>query len=355
MATVLVVGAQGCLGTLVVNELSQRGWNVLRGGRHPDRADDFRLIDLDDSSTWNPALVDVDIAISTVSHPELPLERHILETGGLLLNPATIPCSYLQRLATSAGLARGTVVAHAGLTPGLGTLLAAELLRSHPQASEIAIGVTFSGLGTTGEQGARWTFSHFVESERSKRRMVPLPPPMGDRICGVKNLANEGWLATDRWPPVQRFEFCMAEKSLDLLLRGLARTHLLPLLGRIYAPIFGKRRPVPTDEQIFQWASVREPSGLEQGLLISARGDYRSTAIAVAIFAELLWSRAASSELAPGLVRIQDVLELNDVKGIFEERGISICNWNPRYSDKGQQLKIASTNNQGDSLSTDES
>ncbi len=333
MATVLVVGAQGCLGTIVVNELSQRGWKVLRGGRRPDSSDDFRLIDLDEPSTWDPALVDVDIVISTVPHPELPLERHILESGGLILNPATIPRSSLQRLITSAGSARGTVIPHAGLTPGLGHLLAAELLRSHPQASEIAIGMTFSGRGTVGEEGIRWLFSHFAESERSKRRMVSLPPPMNDRICGTKNLANEGWLANDCWPPVQQFEFCMAEKPNDLLLRGLARLHLLHFFGRIFAPTFGKRRPVATDEQIFHWASVREPSGLEQGLLISARGDYRSTAIALAIFAELLWPRAASSELAPGLVRIQDVLELIDVQDTFEERGISVRNWKPRYSD----------------------
>ena len=330
MATVLVVGAQGCLGTILVDELSQRGWNVLRGGRHPDSSDDFRLIDLDEPSTWNLALVDVDIVISTVPHPELPLERHILESGGLLLSPATIPRSSLQKLTTSAGSARGTVIPHAGLTPGLGTLLAAELLNSHPHAAEIAIGITFSGLGTAGGEGAKWTFGHFAEGARSKRRMVRLPPPMNNRSCGTKNLANEGWLADDRWPPVQRLEFCMAEKPVDLMLRGLARLHFLPLYARLHVLAFGKRRPVATDEQIFHWASVREPSGLEEGLLISARGDYRSTAIASVIFAEFLWPRAARSELAPGLVRIQDVLKLNDVKDTFEERGISIRNWKPR-------------------------
>ena len=112
------------------------------------------------------------------------------------------------------------------------------------------------------------------------------------------------------------------------------RPHASPvaLRARSYAHL-REASPVATDEQIFHWVSVREPSGLEQGLLISARGDYRSTAIASAIFAELLWPRAASSELAPGLVRIQDVLELNDVKDAFEERGISIRNWKPGYSD----------------------
>ena len=83
--------------------------------------------------------------------------------------------------------------------------------------------MTFSGRGTGGEEGIGWTFRHFAESERSQRRMVQLPPPMNNRICGTKNLANEGWLANDRWPPVQRLEFCMAEKPNDLLLRGLAR------------------------------------------------------------------------------------------------------------------------------------
>ena len=329
MATVLVVGAQGCLGTIVVNELSQRGWNVLRGGRHPDSSDDYRLIDLDEPSMWSPALVDVDIVISTVPHPEMPLERHILESGGLLLNPATIPRSYLLNLAKSASSMRGTVKPQAGLTPGLGTLLAAELLKSHPQASEIVIGMTFSALGTGGEEGARWTFGHFAEGARSKRRMVSLPPPMNIRSCGTKNLVNEGWLADDRWPSVQRLEFCMAEKPVDLMFRGIARMHLLPLFAQVYASTLGKRRHVATDEQIFHWVSVREPNGIEQGRLINAKGDYRSTAIAVAIFAELLWPHAARLELPPGLVRIQDVLTLNDVKDTFEAHGISVLNWKP--------------------------
>ncbi|WP_299492270.1 hypothetical protein [Acaryochloris sp. IP29b_bin.137] len=220
MTTVLVVGVQGYLGTIVVEELPQRGWNVLRGGRHSDSSDDFRLVDLDKPSTWNPALIDVDIVISTVPHPELPLERHILESGGLLLSPATIPRSSLQKLTTLTDSARGTVIPHAGLTPGLGHLLAAELLRSHPQASEIAIGMTFSARGAGGE-GIGWTFSHFAEGARSKTQVVPLPPPMNDRICGAKSLANEGWLVDDRWPPVQRLEFCMAEKPIPGFTRRL--------------------------------------------------------------------------------------------------------------------------------------
>ena len=36
----------------------------------------FHIIKLNEPSTWNPALVEVDIVISTVPHPELPLERH---------------------------------------------------------------------------------------------------------------------------------------------------------------------------------------------------------------------------------------------------------------------------------------
>ncbi len=337
MATVLVVGSQGCLGTIIVNELSQRGWKVLRGGRRPDKSDDFRLIDLDEPLTWNPALVDIDLVISTVPHPELPLERHILESGGLLLNPATIPRSFLQKLTTSAAPPRGTIIPHAGLTPGLGNLLATELLQSHPQASEITMGMTFS-RGVTGEAGIKWLFSHFAESQRGKRRMVALPPPMNNRICGIKNLANEGWLADERWPPVQRFEFCMAEKLYDLLFRVLGSIHLLPLFARIYLAIFGQCSSVATDEQIFHWASVRSPSGLEQGLLIRARGDYRSTAISLAIFAELLWPRAARSELAPGLLRIQDVLKLNDVKDHFEACGISVHNWKTKYSSDGKAV-----------------
>ena len=51
MATVLVIRAQGCLGPIVANELSQRGWKVLRGDRRSDSSNDFRLIDLDEPLT----------------------------------------------------------------------------------------------------------------------------------------------------------------------------------------------------------------------------------------------------------------------------------------------------------------
>lgn len=327
MATGLVVGAQGCLGSFVAKEFARQGWTVLRAGRRPDSSTDFRHIDLDEPLTWNAALADVDLVVSTVPHPGLPLERHVLETGGLCLSAATVPRSALRRLDIPPRDVRGTVVPHIGLTPGLSNLLAEDLLRLHPRASEIDIGLTFAASGASGEEGREWVFRHFAEAETSLRRPVPLPPPIHTRACVWTSLVDEGWLPNEHSPPVQRLEFCMIEKSVDALLRGLASAHLMALFARIYAPSYRRRLPSPTHEQIYQWASVREPSGTEHGWLISARGDYRSTAIAIVLFAESLWRRAGNSELPRGLRRIQDVFTLRQMKDDFAQRGIEVHRW----------------------------
>ena len=59
-----------------------------------------------------------------------------------------------------------------------------------------------------------------------------------------------------------------------------------------------------------------------------AEGDYRLTAIAIALFAKSLWRRAAKLELPRGVIRIQDIVTLDEMRDDFAERGIDIGRWN---------------------------
>jgi NAD(P)-dependent dehydrogenase (short-subunit alcohol dehydrogenase family) len=44
---VLMIGAQGVLGTFMARAFRDAGWQVTRGGRRPETAADFTLVDLD--------------------------------------------------------------------------------------------------------------------------------------------------------------------------------------------------------------------------------------------------------------------------------------------------------------------
>jgi hypothetical protein len=328
MANALVIGAQGVLGSFVVHELRRAGWDVLRAGRRPDDAKDFRFIDLDDPRTWRPTVDEAQFIISTVPHNELPLERYVLDKGGILLSPATVSRLTLQKLDSYQRAAKGVVIPHAGLTPGLSNLLAVDLLKRVPQASDIAIGLTFKGLGASGEEGRKWVFSLFAKADRSAARQLHFPSPLNARWCLSTNLAAEGWLSDANQPPVQRLEFCMIEKALHALLKGLRSVHLMTPASRVMAPDHRHRTPQPTDEQVYQWATIRASDGREHGWLISARGDYRSTAIAVRLFAESAMRLDAESRLPRGLVRLQDMFTLDEAKAQFSGSGISVQVWN---------------------------
>jgi nucleoside-diphosphate-sugar epimerase len=72
---VLVIGAQGVLGSFIARQFREAGWAVTRGGRRPEIAEDFRLVDLDRSETIAEACGEADLVVSTVRHPALPAER----------------------------------------------------------------------------------------------------------------------------------------------------------------------------------------------------------------------------------------------------------------------------------------
>lgn len=63
---VLVIGAQGVLGTFLARAFAEAGWEVVRGGRRPEGASDFSQLDLDVPNTLHRACGDVDLVVSTV-------------------------------------------------------------------------------------------------------------------------------------------------------------------------------------------------------------------------------------------------------------------------------------------------
>ena len=76
-ARVLVIGAQGVLGTLVARAFDEAGWQVTRGARRCDSEHlrhvdlHFRHVDLEEPETLERALAEVDTVVNTVPDENL--------------------------------------------------------------------------------------------------------------------------------------------------------------------------------------------------------------------------------------------------------------------------------------------
>jgi prephenate dehydrogenase len=95
---VLVIGAQGVLGALLVRGFEQAGWKVTRGGRRPDGRSDFLHVDLDEPETVATAIGHADVVLNPVPDGGLVAERMVLDQGGLLINVSAMPAAAGRRL-----------------------------------------------------------------------------------------------------------------------------------------------------------------------------------------------------------------------------------------------------------------
>ena len=66
---VLVLGAQGVLGSFCAKALAEAGFEVVRGGWRREEAADFRLVDVHDPDSVSRACPDVELALQTVPEP----------------------------------------------------------------------------------------------------------------------------------------------------------------------------------------------------------------------------------------------------------------------------------------------
>src|ERR1700728_4166638 len=87
---VLVIGAQGAMGSLLSEAFARAGWSVLRGGRRPDEGADFRHVDLDEPDAAAPGGGGGDLIVTAVPDLTLSAERMVLDRGGLLINVSAL-------------------------------------------------------------------------------------------------------------------------------------------------------------------------------------------------------------------------------------------------------------------------
>jgi len=321
MTTALIIGAQGALGSVAQKTFEDAGWRSIPAGRRRDERAGFRHVDLDRPETIESALDGVDVAISTVAHPARTAERLILERGGILINPTDLDD------ATAVDLGRiveprGTVLANAGLIPGLSNILAAELVKHHPEADEIELGFTASARATAGRAGGE--FAHRVLTNRARHatRSLPFPAPLGERPAIEYGEGEGGYLGRLAGERAVRSFISFDEPLISGALRLTNALGLFSVLPR-QAFTLGRDKAVEeaSTEPVGVWVAVRQRGERLAGRSILCRGDYRTTAAALLTYAEAL---IASTDRPRGLLFPDDLLGVDDVEGPLRAHAVEI-------------------------------
>jgi hypothetical protein len=315
----LVIGARGVLGALTVDAFAGAGWTVRRGARRP-RPGDVE-IDLDRPDSVAAALDERELVVNTVPHPDLLAERHILEHGGCLINISALPAAASRSLRATAAGARGTVMMNAGLAPGVTTLVAADLLRLHPDARELEMVLTMPS--TTPSGSARGDFVHrgLTAVARHRAARVPLPMPFGERVCIGFAEGDAGWLGGVAEGRLVRLYVCIAEPSVHERLLALNRAGEINTLRR--SEVASSERAIvagASDEPVAHWIAAVRGGRRLRARIVECRGEYLHAARAAVVF--------AGSLLAPdrpgGCVDPEEICTLGGVEAELRAAGITV-------------------------------
>jgi hypothetical protein len=316
---VLIIGAHGVLGALTVVAFSAAGWAVRCAARRPGPGQ--IQIDLDRRDSIEAALHQDELVVNTVPHPDLLAERHVLEHGGTLINSSALPAAAGRSLRAVAGAASGTVVMNAGLAPGVTTIVAADLLRLHPDAGELEIVYTLSFTTPRGPASADFIHRGLTTVPRHRTAVVPLPKPFGERRCLGFGEDDAGWLGGIAEGRLVRQYICAGEPAiherlLELNGAGGMNDRLRSLVGP--RPPFADA--TAHHEPIAHWiAAVRE--GRRLGVrTVQCRGDFLHAARSTVVFAQALLRRQRRG----GCFDPEEIWTLSDLEGELQAAGVTV-------------------------------
>jgi hypothetical protein len=316
---VLVIGAQGVLGALVVGAFQDHGWAVRQSTRRPKLGGVF--IDLDKPETIVAEVSEDEPVINTVAHPGLTVERAVLERGGALINISALPAASGRALRAIAGDARGTVLMNAGLAPGVTNLAAAELLTGYPEADELEMVFMASATGPRGPASADFVHRGLTSSARHRTALIPLPEPFGERCCLGFCESDAGWLGGLAEDRVIRSYLCIAEPEAHQRMLALNDRGELRALPR---SAFAARPPTQpgkaSREPVAHWVAALHRGQRLAAVTVECEGDFLNAARSTVVFAEAQLGRRQR----PGCFDPEEIFVLNDLEPSLRTAGIRI-------------------------------
>lgn len=315
----LVIGAQGVLGALTVRAFEAAGWVVRSGARRPWPGQ--IEIDLGRLDSITGAVDEHELVINTVPHLELLAERYVLEHGGALINVSDLPAAAGRSLRAIGGGARGTVVMNAGLAPGVTTIVAADLLGLHPDASELEIVFTLSLSASRGPASADFIHRGLTAVSRHRTALVRLPSPFGERRCLGFGESDAGWLGGVAEGRIVRQYVCIAEPAVHEQMLGLNSVGAMGSIPRSLIEMRKQRADgTAGNEPVAHWIAA-----IHHGRRLSARtvecvGGSPSAARSTVVLADALRTEPPS----PGCFNPEEIWTLSDVEAELRAAGISV-------------------------------
>jgi hypothetical protein len=322
---VLVLGAQGVLGGILARAFADAGWDVVRAGRRSQEG--MRLVDLDRPETVRAAAADVDLVANPVPDERLAAERVVLEQGPASVNVSAIAAARGWALQREAAAPRGLVLIHAGLAPGITSLVAADLLRSHPEADELEVAFTLSAAATSGKSGAGLIHRYLTAAGHHPTFRADLGDPPGARTCFEVSPEDRGWLSEELVGRRRvRLGVYFRERALQGLFLALNRLRMLRGTPR-FAFVVGRGR-VPaeaTQEPIAEWVAVNRAGERLAARVIRGRGDYRMTAASTLVLGQALVELRAREPSRSGVFAPEQLFTLDQLGPAYARAGFEIA------------------------------
>jgi hypothetical protein len=323
--SVLVLGAQGVLGGVSASAFQREGWRVVRAGRRTEHG--VSLVDLDRPETLREALDGIDVVVNPVPEERLAAERVVLEAGPALVNLSTSPASAWRALRREATSGPGLVLIHAGVAPGVINLIAADLLRVHPDADEVELAFTISAGGTSGRSGAGFIHRYLSTAAHHRTFRAELGAGWGTRTCFEIGPEERGWLSDELMAGhAVRLGVYFRERPLQALIIALNRVHLMRAVPR-FAFVAGRRRvpAEPSAEPIAEWIAVRRAGERLAARRLDGHGDYRMTAMAALVFAQALLELRTAEPERTGVYAPEELFTLDRLWPELRQRGFELA------------------------------
>jgi hypothetical protein len=210
---------------------------------------------------------------------------------------------------------------NAGLAPGLTIVVAAELLRLHPDASELEIVFTLSSRTPRGPASAEFVRRGLMAVARHRTARVPLPEPFGERLCLGFSEGDAGWLGGVAEGRIIRQYICISEPAVH---RRLLELGSAGAMTELPTSLIGSREPpldgAPSTEPVAHWVAAIQKGRRLGARTIQCRGDFLHAARSTVVFAEsLLGQRHPRGCLDP-----EEICTVTGIEGRLRDAGIAI-------------------------------
>jgi hypothetical protein len=322
---VLVIGAQGVLGTRVARAFEDAGWTVSRGGRRNDGRPGFPLVDLDRPDTVSDAVAQAELVVNVVPDERLVGERVALNLGACAINVSALPVAPGRRLRAECASAPGVAVLNAGLAPGITNLVVADLLTRHPDADEVEIALTLSASAGAGRAGREFGHRHLTARRRHRTKTIPLPEPFGERRCLEFAEDERGWVGAIADGRAVHTYSCFAERPVHASLLALNRVGAMRAIPRAAVVAGPTRVPdEPSREPVAEWVAVARNGARLGARAVVAKGDYLSTAAATVVLADSLIERRRNGAMPNGCLDPEEAFELGELAPRLCKAGIDV-------------------------------